>query len=142
MVTRQEVVDKAREFKGVRWQHQGRTPKALDCAGLVVIVANQLELSAYNFTNYHRRPDGSFLSRFEEGGCVRKKITEARLGDILIFSESGHACHSGIMSEKFNKPAVIHAHAMRGKVIEETLEAAVSMIRRPTHCYTYPNLED
>ena len=142
MVTRIEIVHEARNWLGAPWKHAGRGPGGLDCAGLPIIVAQQLGIADYDFTHYDRRPDGSFLRRFMDGGCTRQILSEVQEGDILIFAESGVQCHCGIRTTKYGQPAVIHAHALRRMVIEETLEQAVSVVGRPTHAFRLPGVEE
>ena len=38
---------------------------------------------------------------------------------VRVFVETVYPCHTGIMSERHGELHVIHAHAPRGKVIEE-----------------------
>jgi len=44
IVTGSDVVAQARKYMGVRWAHQGRSPAGMDCAGLVIRVAQDLGL--------------------------------------------------------------------------------------------------
>lgn len=143
MATRKQIVEEARRWLGAPWKHAGRGPGGLDCAGLPIVVAQALDLSNnYDFINYDRRPDGTFLRHFLEGGCTSKLLSEVEEGDILIFAQGGLQCHCGIRSMKYDQPAVIHAHALRRMVIEETLEQAVSVIKRPTHAFQLPGVEE
>ncbi len=143
MATREQIVEEARKWLGSPWKHAGRGPGGLDCAGVPIVTAQALDLGdGYDFINYDRRPDGTFLRRFMEGGCTRKLVSEAEEGDILIFAESGVLCHCGIRTTKYDQPAVIHAHALRRMVIEETLEQAVSVVGKPTHAFQLPGVEE
>ena len=59
MTTRAEVVEAARKYMGVRWQHQARGDDALDCVGLLVRVGATWEswTSADDYVQMH--PDGA-----------------------------------------------------------------------------------
>ncbi len=133
-------MEETRTWLGVPWRHQGRRRSGIDCAGLPAVVAASLGLSDYDHVNYPRRPDGTFLRFFERGGCVRISPRDADEGDVLIFSNSGTVTHCGIRSTHHGQPAVIHAYARRRMVVEETLEAAASVVGRPTHAYRMPGV--
>jgi len=142
MTKRSDVITEARKYLGVKWRHQGRNKNGLDCAGLIVTVANTLGLSDHDDRRYSRRPDGSFAQAFTDGGMIRIPVQEAQEGDVLLFAESSHVCHAGFLADKRGEPSVIHAHALRRMVLEETLEDAQPVIRRPTHAFRFPGLED
>ena len=46
-------------------------------------------------------------------------IPEARPGDVLVFADQAYPCHCGLLSERLDHRHLIHAHALRRKVIEE-----------------------
>lgn len=56
MVAPGEVTRAGREWLGTPWEHQGRTRRGIDCAGLVVVVAHALGLTSYDTTAYGRYP--------------------------------------------------------------------------------------
>lgn len=141
MVFRTDIVAEARSWLGVPWRHQGRTRQGVDCAGLPILVAQALELSSYNPMDYPRRPDGTFVLHFrKELDFV--KPADVQDGDVLVFAESGHPCHCGIRVTLYGQPAIVHAHAKRRQVIEESLENAKSVIGKPIFCFSYRGLED
>ena len=64
-VTAADVVAAARAHIGTPWQHQGRLRGvALDCAGLVIMVARDLGIVEPDFDirGYGRAPDGTMLA--------------------------------------------------------------------------------
>jgi hypothetical protein len=139
---RTEVVAEVRKLKGVAWKHEGRTRHGIDCAGVVIVVGNAF--GQYKFqplANYTRRPDGTYVSHFRRH-LIEKPVARAKDGDVVLFSESTHPCHCGIITTMYGKPAVVHAHALRGTVIEETLVSAESVVGQPTFCFAYPGIED
>lgn len=141
MVERTDIVAMARSFVGAKWRHQGRTDRHLDCAGLVVRTAGKLGLSDYDVSDYPRRPNGEFVQAFLDAGCQRVRPDEALEGDVLIFNEGKTSCHCGILAELHGQPSVVHAHANRRCVLEETLEDARSVVGRPTVFLRLPGME-
>lgn len=142
MVKRDALVAEARKWRGVSWQHQGRTRHGIDCAGLVVLVGGAFhQWTVEPISDYARRPNGTYLIHFRNH-MVEKPVASALDGDVLIFSDSGHPCHSGIRTTLRGQPAVIHAHRVRAKVIEESLKSAESVIKQPIFCFAYPGVED
>jgi len=121
---RAEIVNEARKWIGTRWQHQGRSTAGLDCVGLLIVIAHTLDLSAFDFRAYGRRPDGTRLvHHFDEQ--LQAVGNDAReLGDALLLTERRFPCHCGILAERDGHETIIHAHAARRQVVEEpfTLE--------------------
>jgi cell wall-associated NlpC family hydrolase len=140
MVTRDQIVARARDYLGVRWRHQGRTMDGVDCAGLVVCVGKDLGIIDYDRTDYQRRPDfNRFPGFFLDGGAVRRRVGTERPGDILVFREDRYPCHTGLVSLKNGKPHLIHAYLIR-KMVEET-PLDEHWLSRRVAAFTYPGIE-
>lgn len=140
-VSRNDVIAEARTWLGVPWAHQGRTKQGVDCAGLVIMVARNLGLSAYDTTNYQRRTNGrGFLTHFREN-MIDKPVADARPGDVLLFRDKQFPCHSTIVAQRNSLLTIVHAHALRRMVIEEPLGQGDWMERRVA-CFGYQGLED
>ena len=137
-VSREDIVSEARMWVGTPWKHQGRTSYGIDCAGLPIMVGKALGLTTFDITSYPARPDGSFLGPFYDNLIHKPRADLLNQGDVVVFSESGHICHCGIITRKHGVLAVVHAHAKRRKVIEETLDSAESVIGKPIHAFEYP----
>ncbi len=115
----ERIVTEARGWLGVRWRHQGRSRTGIDCVGLIVEVARALELSEYDSTAYGRRPEGQgFVHHFRDR-MTAIAIPEARPGDVLLFADHAYPCHCGIRTDLRGAAHLLHAHALRRKVIEE-----------------------
>lgn len=142
MTTRAEVIEEALGWTGTRWRHQGRGVGGLDCAGLVIVVANALGISDYDVRDYPRRPDGTFLAHFDRKMERVRGVVNARPGDVLIFNDALERCHCGIMATKQGQPSVVHAHALRHQVIHERLDEAASVVGPPVRAYAFRGLED
>lgn len=141
MVTRQDIVNEARSWLGVRWTHQGRTREGIDCAGLVILVGRDLGLTHYDTTAYRRRPDhAKFIDYFLAGGGTRVPLVKARPGDVLLFTEQAYPCHSSIISEKNGVPHIIHAHLPRRGVVEEPL--IEPWLSKRVAAFAFPGVED
>jgi cell wall-associated NlpC family hydrolase len=118
-ITPERIVAQARIWLGVPWRHQGRSRAGIDCVGLVIQVAHALGISDYDHTTYGRRAQGqSFVEHFRShmDGVT---IPDARPGDVLVFAEQAYPCHCGFLTEHLRHPHLVHAHALRRKVIEE-----------------------
>jgi len=99
MTTRADVVATARQHLGTPWVHQGRTPGlAIDCAGLVILVARQLQLVADDFdvNGYSRWPDGSML---DWCGQFMQPLAEIELGAVLVLATEHFPQHLGIVGD-------------------------------------------
>lgn len=113
------LITEARSWLGVPWRHQGRSRAGVDCVGLLVCVARALGLSDYDCTGYSRRPQGQgFVSHFR-AVLDPLPLPEASSGDVLVFADGRYPCHCGFLSHRHGVPHLLHAHALRRKVIEE-----------------------
>jgi cell wall-associated NlpC family hydrolase len=118
-ITPDDIVAQARSYLGVPWRHQGRTRSGLDCAGLVILIARDLKLSDYDTTGYARHAQGlNFVEHFR-ANMVGIAVADAHCGDVLVFADAAYPCHCGILSKRHGVAHLIHAHALRRKVIEE-----------------------
>lgn len=141
MISRADIVAEARTWIGVKWRRKGRNRKGIDCVGLPIVVGQALGLHNHNPLDYPDRPDGTFVDRFR-ALLPEKRVVDAKDGDILVFAEGNHPCHAGIRTSYFGMPSVVHSHAGRGKVFEETIESAKSIIGRPVFCFTFNGIGD
>src|SRR5262249_38970425 len=79
-------VAECRKFLGVRWQHQGRSDRGVDCVGLLVVPALRLGLlkPEDDITNYDHAPHGDRLDVLLHQHCRRlADVRDAREADIL-----------------------------------------------------------
>lgn len=120
MTSRQDIVDAARGFLGVKWRHQGRNMAGVDCLGLVILVANQLGLSEFNSADYGRIPDGQ---RLRAGLTEHMDVTRTpQPGDVLLMRFEQHPQHVAIVTDR----GIIHAYAQVRKVVEHRLDSVWS----------------
>ena len=123
-MTRDDIIEAARECLGTPFRHQGRIPHvALDCAGLVIAVAQVVGVEYLDQTGYSRSPSGGLLESALDGqpGLTRVGQLAAReAGDILLMRFSGDPQHLAI----FSGTTIIHAYETVGKVCEHDMTDA------------------
>ncbi len=123
-VTSADVVAAARRQLGARWMHQARLPGvAMDCVGLVIVVARQLGLVAPDFDvgPYGRQPDGSMLTL---AGQHMRPLSSIELGAVLAVAVDRDPQHMGIVGDyRHGGWSIIHAHSMSSppRVVETRL---------------------
>lgn len=118
-VTAEAVVAQARSWLGTSWRHQGRSPRGVDCAGLVVLVARTLGLTDHDVAGYGRHSGGLTLIDQFRAAMDPLPLPEVRPGDVLLFADAAYPCHCGFRTERHQAPHLLHAHALRRRVIEE-----------------------
>jgi NlpC/P60 family putative phage cell wall peptidase len=119
-VTGMDVVRTARTWLGTPYHHQGRLKGVgVDCAGLVIGVAQELALSTFDIAGYAIRPVGNSLRRIcvAQMQCVEREAIG--LGDIVLFAFDAHPGHLGILTES---EQIIHAYLPRRQVVEHRLD--------------------
>lgn len=117
-ISREDVIAESRKWIGTRWVHQGRSEMGVDCAGLVIMVANALGLPAEDLLGYRRSPDGLLFRQH----IVRQTTFERqpRAGSIGLFREARFPTHTGIFgTDADGNLTLIHAYMPYGRVMEE-----------------------
>lgn len=125
----QRVVEQARSYRGVIFQHAGRNRHGLDCAGLIAVVAHDLGITAWDDVNYQREFDPAYLTRvllrfadptWEWGHPNGLAELAVQPGDLLQFVLCGHPRHVGIAAtDERGERTVIHCYQSVGKVVEQ-----------------------
>lgn len=119
-MTVDRIVDAARACIGTPFRHQGRIPGvALDCAGLVVAVAQELGVAYTDQQGYSRTPSGGRLEcALDEQPClVRVPASERQPGDVLLIRFASDPQHLAILAGD----TIIHSYASVGAVCEHRL---------------------
>ena len=116
-----KIVTEAKTWLGVRFRHQGRSRETgVDCAGLLVVVAQALELSPFDNIGYSRRPNPRvFRQSLLDAGCTPRAIPEH--GDIVRLAETRHPVHTAIYEVDELGEWIIHAYLPLKKVVREAL---------------------
>lgn len=105
----------------MRFRHQGRSVKGIDCVGVIIKVAHGLHLTDFDITNYRRRACGNEFLRGFYDQLIPKPKEEMYDGDIILFKDEGHVCHCGIATTLHHRRYFVHAYATHRKVVEEHL---------------------
>ncbi len=122
------VVAAARRHLGTPFHHQGRLPGVgLDCIGLLVAVARELDLPHSDDATYGRRPRPAQLLAGMEHNLVRRLGCDLAPGSVVVMGarRADLPQHVGILTEH---PAgglgLIHTDAHVGRVTEHAFDAA------------------
>ena len=115
-----DFVTAARAYLGAPWRHLGRSTAGVDCIGLVLLAARQAGVEIPDPAPYTREPDGRLLAGVRRHA---RRVAPAADGDVLLFRLEDRAAHVGISTThpSYGVPAVLHAYARRGLVVEERL---------------------
>ncbi len=140
MIARSAIVAEARRWIGTPFRHQGRGREGLDCAGLLVVVAQALGIPHRDELTYRRIPDTAQLRRVLLANLAPKTLDQRALSDVLLFKDpvrQGHMYHLGIQTDA----GFIHAYGRADvkRVVEMPLspdwEAAI------VGAFEYPEVE-
>ena len=137
-VNRDQIIQEALSWKGVRFRHQGRTRiHGVDCAGLIIAVAQELGLSKFDVANYRREPNQEqFIQHFRDQ-MREKPVVDREPGDIVLLRDNIFTCHTAILD---HNNYMIHAFAARRKVVREQITD--EWTGRMTYCFAFPGVDD
>lgn len=123
-VTPRQVVETARSYMGVRWLHQGRTRRGLDCAGLVVVVAHELGLTSFDTASYGRMPEGGRLRALLREHCHELPGLAPRLGLLALMKFAAEPQHLAIVGDyPLGGFSLVHALTHSRRVVEHRFDA-------------------
>jgi NlpC/P60 family putative phage cell wall peptidase len=119
-----DVVTEARTWLGTRFHHQGRLKGVgVDCAGLVVGVAEAMGLQVQDRTDYTRQPDGTMLQETCDAQLIQIALEDIRPGDVLLMRFEQEPQHLAFVGDyEFGGLSLIHAYAQSRKVVETRLD--------------------
>lgn len=126
-MTRDDIISAARAEISTPFRHQGRiSGKALDCAGLIIMVAKAIGAECLDFTGYSRHPsDGLLESALDAQPCLeRVALADMQPGDILLMRFNSEPQHLAIFagySPVYQAEGIIHAWLQARKVCEHVL---------------------
>lgn len=142
IVTRQDIMNEADDWLGVRWRHQGRTRiNGIDCVGLVVLTGGALGLIGdfKDTQQYARTPSLGSLAQPFDDNMTRKPLDLRQKGDVVLMRDDVYPCHVGIITESIGLEGMIHAHALSRKVVKHPLDD--QWVDKMTHCYAFRGVE-
>jgi cell wall-associated NlpC family hydrolase len=142
-MNRQAIIDAALRHEGTPWVHQGRLPGvALDCLGLLVVVARELGFVPQDFdeSGYSRFPDGVSLPDGLARYLVPINRSAIAPGDVVSMTFDQFPQHVGIVIpyKHGNALAMVHASSRAGKVERTRLMFNDKM--RFTGAYSFPGV--
>jgi NlpC/P60 family putative phage cell wall peptidase len=118
-VTRSQIVAEARTWLNTPFHHQGRRKSVgVDCAGVVIGVANALGLSDFDTTDYAKSPSGDKMRQILETHMDKIAVTDYQIGDVLHLVFDVEPQHVAIVSDI----GIIHAYAQVRKCVETSLD--------------------
>lgn len=136
----EHIVAAARRHIGTPWRHQGRLPgAALDCAGLVIVVARELGLinAEWDVADYGRQPDGTLLRLCDS---MMQRQPDLQTGRVILLSIARDPQHMGIVGDyRHGGFSIIHAASAAGRVVETRLMFARNFVLR--RVYSLPGAD-
>jgi cell wall-associated NlpC family hydrolase len=115
-VTPTLIIEEARTWLGVPFMHQGRSRRGVDCIGLVIVVAQALDLVPSSF---ERRDYGRIPNRDELGKKIREHcqpLAEPKPGCMFAMRWNKEAAHVAI----YTGETLIHSYERMGRVVEHS----------------------
>lgn len=139
-ITPGDVVATARLYRGVRFQHQGRSRAGMDCAGLIIRVAQDLGLPITDWRAYGRLPQADRMRGVVEAQCapLRPDLPPCR-GLLAMMRFEAEPQHLAIVTDHPHGLGVIHALMIERKVCEHRLDAMWQ--RRIVALYELPGVD-
>jgi cell wall-associated NlpC family hydrolase len=134
-----KLVDAARKYIGVRHRHRGRSPHAVDCAGLGILAYADCGVALPDFRLYGREPhkDGLVTYMTAALGDPLPTGSELQDGDVIVLRFDKEPHHVAIVAEvDYGGTAalnMIHSDGHVGRVIEQRLSQDIA--DRITHIY-------
>lgn len=132
MTTAATLIACARQFIGVRFAHQGRTPEGLDCLGLLILTAQTsgvritgIEAAALDVPHYGTRPDAALLKHTLDTHLSAVTQAQVREGDVVLLKIDGVPQHLALITDypMAGELGMIHAYAPARKVVEHRYDA-------------------
>jgi cell wall-associated NlpC family hydrolase len=122
---RDAILAAARAEVGTPFRHQGRAPgRALDCAGLMIVIASRIGADVIDSQAYARRPSSALLeTALDIQPCLTRVALDAIApGDILLMRFDGDPRHLAIFvgrCDTYQDDGIIHAWAAQTRKVCE-----------------------
>jgi cell wall-associated NlpC family hydrolase len=121
---RAEFIARCRELLGVRFRHQGRTERGLDCAGLPALAFARIGRAIADLPAYGRDPFRDGLQQAIEANLGAPVDDEPRPGDVLLIHwGDGPPRHIAVCVDHPHGLGIIHTCSSFRRVIEHALDA-------------------
>ena len=118
-------VAEARSYIGVRWKHQGRDRRGIDCGGLIAVCMRAVGRPVVEPIGYGRLPyRGALEATLRDNYGDPVSGGEIRFGDSALFNIGNRAPnHTGIIGNYIHGGlSLIHAYAVNREVVESPLD--------------------
>jgi len=113
-----DILTVARSCIDTPFKHQGRIPGlALDCAGLLIAVAQYLGVEYIDIDGYSRNPSNGLLEMALDLQPCLERVAVKQTGDVLLMRFGGDPQHLAILDGE----TIIHAYSVVGKVCRHQL---------------------
>lgn len=142
-----DIVAHARGFAEarVRWKHQGRSERGMDCGGVWVVACHRAGFPMADAPpGYSRSPtEYSFIEVFES--CLDRVLpVDGRFpvqdGDVIISRGETYPIHASVAyHDRLGKLWIVEAHAGMRRVIERPMDA--ERWSKVTHVFRVPGVE-
>lgn len=107
---RKDIIEFSKSLLGIKYKYGGLDKKGFDCSGF----------TSYVFKNFNI--DLPRRAADQQASSKKKKIKDAKVGDLVFFSSGGGVNHVGIIvSNKNGNPIMIHASTSQGIVETEIM---------------------
>lgn len=130
MPTSNQLQAAARGLKDVTYRHQGRDRWGVDCAGLVMVAAQEAGLKLnVDFRAYGMLPNAAKLREQVERHCTLIHEGEVgpehlRPGRLVLMAWKVMPCHMGLVTRfRDGRLGLVHAYAEAGRVVEHSIDA-------------------
>jgi cell wall-associated NlpC family hydrolase len=151
MATRKQIIATARTYAKTPFAHQGRYKgKACDCAGLVLMVAEELGSNDKNgqpvraledHRGYGPQPAGCTVLDICKQRMIQKQANEIQAGDVLCLKTPEFPSHVGIVTEFNGTLYLIHAYDGGTRAVTEHILDA-KWRERIAGVFQFPGVED
>ena len=116
---REEVIQHARECLGVRFQHQGKTKRGMDCRGLLIYAFNLAGLQVHDVSGYGREPDPEMMNKALLEVCYKVPFDHILPADIIYFRFNERPTHLALYT---GNNRIIHSYLQTRKVVEHEID--------------------
>lgn len=109
---RNQIIQEAGQYIGVKYKYGGKTPKGFDCSGFTTFIMDKMNVAI----------SGPSYAQAKLGKNV--PLDKAQPGDLIFFSRGKKVFHVGIVYEnKKNELWIIHSSSSKGVIKEEILSS-------------------
>lgn len=142
-MTRNEIVEFARSYKGVPYRHQGRSVRGVDCTGIVVLLGEKLGFyrESKKDLRYSRNPENFVLLEKMNEYLIPIDFYDLKIGDVLLLRITLVPQHVAIVTP-YNEYSfgMVHSYDSIGRVVEHRLNRA--WIDKVVQAYRIPGVKE